>query len=211
MPGEADHLIRSEDKSRETYWMVILNARNVSSQNLLDWMSDKPWLRQEILEQYSKIGNNFEELGQQWKNERLDRLGFQMKAGFQFYSQNVANNYGLLLEFDGNGKIIGSIHSTDGRNSLLSEAVEGPSDNPSERVLYLGSFVYPYVLRLVVKKPIYDLPLFQSLSGDNIDRPQALEYKAIGRPLTYDQLKYVDIPALLKNWQNFQGEKQPDY
>ena len=125
LPGEADHLIRSEDKTRETYWMPIVNARNVSNPSLLDWMSDKPQVRKEILDHYQYIGNSVEQIGQKWKNERLERLGFTMKTGLQFYQQNVGNNYGMILEMDKDGRILGSIHSVDGTNSFISEAIEG--------------------------------------------------------------------------------------
>ena len=125
LPGEADHLIRSEDKTRETYWMPIVNARNVSNPSLLDWMSDKPQVRKEILDHYQYIGNSIEQIGQKWKNERLERLGFTMKTGLQFYQQNVGNNYGMILEMDKDGRILGSIHSVDGTNSFISEAIEG--------------------------------------------------------------------------------------
>ena len=210
LPGESDHLIRSADKSRETYWMPVVNARNESNTNLLDWMSDKPYLRQEILREYSKIGTTIEEMGQQYKNEKLEKLGFTMKTGQQFYTQNIANNYGLILELDANGNIIGSIHSTNGINSFISEAVEGHSDNPDERVLFIGSFGYPYILKLIVKKPIYDLPVFNTLKSDeftyDLDPKQGIQYTAYTKPITLEDLRFVDIPTLLKSWQNIQME-----
>ena len=94
----------------------------------------------------------------------------------------------------------------------------GPSDNPAERVLYLGSFVYPYVLKLNVKKPIFDLPIFPV---QNEQRGLGSSIQPIGghpggyRPvnpkqLTYDELKYVDIPSLLKSWQSIQNENNKD-
>ncbi|CAG2102611.1 unnamed protein product [Medioppia subpectinata] len=166
LPGESDHLIRSLEKHHETYWMPIINARNVSNPNLIDWMSDKPWLRQELLDKYTDIGNSIEELGKKEKNDRLEKLGFSMKTGSQFYTQNVANNYGLILEIDANGKILGSIHSTDGANSFISEAVEGPSDNPYERVLYIGSFSYPYILKLTIPNFSQDMAPFEDQNFD---------------------------------------------
>lgn len=214
LPGESDHLIRSLDKTRETYWMPVVNARNESSSNLLDWMSDKPYLRKEILDNYARIGTAIEHLGQQYKNEKLEKLGFTMKTGQQFYSQNIANNYGLILELDANGNIIGSIHSPHGTNAFISEAVEGPSDNPDERVLYIGSFGYKYILKLIVKKPIYDLPVFNALKADelsyDLDPKQGVQYTAYTRPAPLDQtVKLVDIPTLLKTWQSLQsGVKQ---
>ena len=159
-------MIRSTEKHQETYWLPIVNARNVSHPNLIDWMSDKPWLRQELLDKYTDIGNNIEDLGKKWKNERLERLGFSMKTGSQFYSQNVVNNYGLILEMDANGKILGSLHSIDGTNSLISEAVEGPSDNPYERVLYLGSFEYTHVLKLTIPNFSQDMASYEDQNFD---------------------------------------------
>ncbi|XP_054166066.1 adipocyte plasma membrane-associated protein-like [Oppia nitens] len=209
LPGEADHLIRSLDKTRETYWMPIINARNESATNLLDWMSDKPYLRQEILEKYSKLGSSVEEMGQQYKNEMLEKLGFTIKSAQQFYTQNIQNNYGMILELDANGNIIGSLHSQNGVNSFISEAIEGYSDTPDERVLYIGSFGYPYILKLVVKKPIYDLPVFNTLRGEesayDLDPKQGVQYTAYTKPYTFDdELKFVDIPTLLKSWPTLQ-------
>lgn len=174
--------------------MPIVNARNVSNPSLLDWLSDKPWLRQEILDKYTDIGNNIEDLGKKWKNERLERLGFSLKTGSQFYSQNVANNYGLILEMDANGKILGSIHSVDGKNSFISEAVEGPSDSPYERVLYIGSFGYPYILKLIIPNfsqdyspfegETYDFPYRRPLSSLNNFR--IFNSQSLGRPYDYN-------------------------
>jgi hypothetical protein len=159
-------LIRSGDKHHETYWLPIVNARNVSNPSLIDWLSDKPWLRQEILDKYTEIGNNIEDLGKKWKNEKLERLGFSLKTGSQFYTQSVANNYGMILEMDANGKILGSLHSIDGANSFISEAVEGPSDSPYERVLYIGSFGYPYILRLTIPNFSQDVSPFEGQAFD---------------------------------------------
>ncbi len=143
-----------------------MNARNVSNPSLIDWLSDKPWLRQEILDKYTEIGNSIEDLGKKWKNEKLERLGFSLKTGTQFYTQSVANNYGMILEMDANGKILGSLHSVDGTNSFISEAVEGPSDSPYERVLYIGSFGYPYILRLTIPNFSQDISPFEGQAFD---------------------------------------------
>lgn len=137
--------------------MPIVNARNQSKPNLLDYMSDKPYLRKELLDQYYRIGSRVEQLGQEYANEQLEKLGFQMKTSLQFYQQNIGNNYGLILELDANGNILGSLHSVNGVNSFISEALEGESETPNERVLYIGSFGYPYILKLVIRKPAVDV------------------------------------------------------
>ena len=141
LPGESDHLIRSGDRARETYWMPIVNARNQSNPNLLDWLSEKPWVRQELLDKYMQFGDSVEQLGQHLKNDQIERLGFSLKTGQQFYQQNIANDYGLILEFDANGKIIGSLHSIDETNSLISEAVEGKYSNLIHLIIKLDSVV----------------------------------------------------------------------
>ena len=141
LPGESDHLIRSGDRARETYWMPIVNARNQSNPNLLDWLSEKPWVRQELLDKYMQFGDSVEQLGQHLKNDQIERLGFSLKTGQQFYQQNIANDYGMILELDANGKIIGSLHSIDGTNSLLSEAVEGKYLNLIHLKIKLNSVV----------------------------------------------------------------------
>ena len=199
LPGESEHLIRSSEKQHETYWLPIVNARNVSHPNLIDWMSDKPWLRQEILDKYTDIGNNIEELGKKWKNERLERLGFDMRTGWQFYAQNIANDYGMILEMDANGKILGSLHSVDGRNGRITEAVEGPSDNPYERVLYIGSFGYPYILSLKIPNFSQDMAPFED--SQNLDfpyrQPLLNDFRIFGsRPFSRHQLQDLSIPEI---------------
>ena len=62
----------------------------------------------------------------------------------------MSNDYGLVLELDANGRLLGSLHSMDGINHRLSEVVEGPTENPYERVLYMGSYVNQYILKLTI-------------------------------------------------------------
>lgn len=180
LPGESDHLIRSADKTKETYWMPIVNARNQSKPNLLDFMSDKPYLRKELLDLYFKLGSRVEQLGQEYQSEQLERLGFQMKTSLQFYQQNIGNNYGLILELDANGNILGSLHSVAGVNSFISEALEGESDSPNERVLYIGSFGYPYILKLVIRKPAVDVASRLAVSAAG----QAQTFVSLNDPTT---------------------------
>jgi len=173
--------------------MPIVNARNVSNPSLLDWLSDKPWLRQEILDKYTDIGNNIEELGKKWKNERLERLGFGLKTGNNFYSQNVANNYGMILEMDANGKVLGSIHSIDGTNSFISEAVEGPSESPLERILYIGSFGYPYILKLSIPNFSADMAPFED---QNFDFPYRRPISSLNNLRVFSEPYDYSLPDL---------------
>jgi len=228
LPGESDHLIRSADKTKETYWMPIVNARNQSKPNLLDYMSDKPYLRKEILDQYFSIGSRIEALGQEYGNEQLEKLGFELKTSFQFYRTNIGNNYGLILELDANGNILGSLHSTNGVNSFISEALEGESDSPLERILYIGSFGYPYILRLVIRKPAVDLAASLNSASPNgaravlsfneplqpsstITRTITTGYSPIIAPISGPTaalmlgagLNTTSIPAVLNTWSQF--------
>lgn len=148
--------------------MPIVNARNTSKPNLLDFMSDKPYMRKELLEQLWQSGSRIEQLGQEYNNDQIEKLGFQMKTSLQFYQQNVGNNYGLILELDADGNILGSLHSTNGINSFISEALEGESDSPQERVLYIGSFGYPHILRLAIRKPASEIANSLGASGSSI-------------------------------------------
>ena len=234
LPGESDHLIRSADKTKETYWMPIVNARNQSKPNLLDYMSDKPYLRKEILDQYFSIGSRIEQLGQEYGSEQLEKLGFEMKTSFQFYRQNIGNNYGLILELDVNGNILGSLHSTNGVNSFISEALEGESDSPLQRILYIGSFGYPYILRLVIRRPATDIAnsLTANLAGNaraivSFNEPLTpsatstraiIGYSPIISPnqgalsallLSQSLANQTNIPTVFNTWSQFQRLSAP--
>lgn len=150
LPGEGEHLIRSLDKYQETYWLPVVNARNVSSPSMIDWLSDKPWIREEIMQNFTALGQKIEMLGSKWTNPNLERLGFRLKNLHFFYDEALTNDYGMVLELDANGRLLGSLHSMDGANFRLSEVVEGPTENPYERVLYIGSYVNPYILKLTI-------------------------------------------------------------
>ena len=127
-----------------------MNARNVSSPSMIDWLSDKPWIREEIMQNFTALGQKIEMLGAKWTNSNLERLGFRLKNLHFFYDEALSNDYGMVLELDSNGRLLGSLHSIDGSNFRLSEVVEGPTENPYERVLYIGSYSNPYILKLTI-------------------------------------------------------------
>lgn len=143
-------MIRSLDKYQETYWLPVVNARNVSSPSMIDWLSDKPWIREEIIQNFTALGQKIEVLGAKWTNANLEKLGFRLKNLHFFYDEAMANDYGMVLELDANGRLLGSLHSMDGANHRISEVVEGPTENSYERVLYMGSYVNPYILKLTI-------------------------------------------------------------
>ena len=222
LPGESDHLIRSADKTRETYWMPIVNARNQSNPSLLDWMSDKPYLRKEILDQYNLIGTRLEQLGQEYGNEQLEKLGFEMKTSFQFYRMNIGNNYGLILELDAQGNILGSLHSPAGVNSFISEALEGESESPLERVLYIGSFGYPYILKLAIRKPAIDIAAQLNAAGtsptsaraivalpDSVSATNIAAQSAALLRSGYSAINGTTVPAVLSTWSQIQRQLMP--
>lgn len=150
LPGEGEHLIRSLDKYQETYWLPVVNARNVSSPSMIDWLSDKPWIREEIMQNFTALGQKIEMLGSKWANSNLERLGFRLRNLHFFYDEAMSNDYGLVLELDANGRLLGSLHSMDGNNYRISEVVEGPTENPYERVLYMGSYSNNFILKLTI-------------------------------------------------------------
>lgn len=117
---------------------------------MIDWLSDKPWIREEIMQNFTALGQKIEMLGSKWSNANLERLGFRLKNLHFFYDEAMSNDYGLVLELDANGRLLGSLHSTDGNNFRISECVEGPTENPYERVLYMGSYVNQYILKLTI-------------------------------------------------------------
>lgn len=165
LPGEGEHLIRSLDKYQETYWLPVMNARNVSSPSMIDWLSDKPWIREEIMQNFTALGQKIEMLGSKWSNSNLERLGFRLRNLHFFYDEALTNDYGLVLELDANGRLLGSLHSIDGTNFRLSEVVEGPTENPYERILYIGSYVNPYILKLTIPNFTQDYQQKQKPGG----------------------------------------------
>lgn len=117
---------------------------------MIDWLSDKPWIREEIIQNFTALGQKIEVLGAKWANANLEKLGFRLKNLHFFYDEAMANDYGMVLELDANGRLLGSLHSMDGQNFRISEVVEGPTENSYERVLYMGSYVNPYILKLTI-------------------------------------------------------------
>lgn len=102
------------------------------------------------MQNFTALGQKIEVLGSKWANSNLEKLGFRLKNLHFFYDEAMSNDYGLILELDANGRLLGSLHSIDGTNFRLSEVVEGPTENPYERVLYMGSYVNPYILKLSI-------------------------------------------------------------
>jgi len=117
---------------------------------MIDWLSDKPWIREEIMQNFTALGQKIEVLGSKWSNSNLERLGFRLRNLHFFYDEAMSNDYGMILELDANGRLLGSLHSIDGTNYRISEVVEGPTENPYERVLYMGSYSNPYILKLII-------------------------------------------------------------
>lgn len=102
------------------------------------------------MQNFTALGQKMEMLGSKWSNNNLERLGFRLKNLHFFYDEAMSNDYGLVLELDANGRLLGSLHSIDGINFRLSEVVEGPTENPYERVLYMGSYINQYILKLTI-------------------------------------------------------------
>lgn len=149
LPGEPDNIRRSALKE-ETYWVAVAMARNLTSQNTQDWLNTRPVLRKLLLRSMNLIGKGLQSLGKLTGYYPLQEIGTGLTTGADFI-MTYKDQYGMVIEIDKNGKIINSLHSPDGKFSLLSEAKEIRL-NEHETVVYLGSFVNDFLGKIYLKR-----------------------------------------------------------
>lgn len=137
VPGEPDNISRS---NRGTYWVPVLNARTMDSMTIYDKLADKPLVRKAIIFAHKIIATPISIvmtlLPYDWSKE----FAFELQSG-----RIVADylpSYGMILEFNENGKILRSYHSPSGAVTHISEILE------HNGYLYLGSWRNRYLGRL---------------------------------------------------------------
>jgi sugar lactone lactonase YvrE len=147
LPGEPDNIRRSSDPQRETYWVALAMGRNVKNPSFaIDHLSGWPKVRKASMRLLHLIGSAFEYAGKILHFRLLTELGFKIKTGaIMFYT---ITHYGLAVELDADGKIIQSLHSPDGRTTLLSEVREVIVGD--KKVLYLGSYGNNYIGKMTL-------------------------------------------------------------
>ena len=133
---------RGSDPYRETYWVALAMGRNDKNPSFaLDLLSNWPKTRKAMLRALYFGGFIIEYMGKLISFRALTELGFKIKTGSIL--THTISHYGLAVELDAEGKILQSLHSPDGRTTLLSEVREVIVGD--RKVLYLGSYGNNYV------------------------------------------------------------------
>ena len=138
---------RSSDPYRETYWVALAMGRNDKNPSFaLDHLSGWPKTRKALLRGLYFVGLAIETIGSLIGFRWLRDLGFKTKTG-HIIMHNI-NHYGLAVELDAEGKVLQSLHSPDGRTTLLSEVREVIVGD--RKVLYLGSYANNYIGKMTL-------------------------------------------------------------
>lgn len=153
LPGEPDNIKRSANREKETYWVGLFAGRNKHSPHLiLDTLVETGMLKRFAFRFSRLVGFVIEQVGILLKSDCLTSIGFDVKVGYQFGLRIC--DYGLAVEIDSEGVILNSMHSPDGSTCSLSEAFE-IKQTPTERHFLLGSYMNPYLGRLVLPKSAF--------------------------------------------------------
>lgn len=148
LPGACDNIRRSANPNEESYWVAFASVRNSSDPLLLDRLADQPIIRKFLIRIFYFTGTVMETLGELFYWNSLKSLGFSFQRGMPFLY--FAYGYGMIAEYDIEGKVIIAYSSPGGETSHLSEVCEVKGKS-NERVLYLGSYSNSYLGLLVVK------------------------------------------------------------
>ncbi|OTF72539.1 Strictosidine synthase/Gluconolaconase-like protein, partial [Euroglyphus maynei] len=121
LPGEPDNIKRSLDKYRETYWIGLFTGRNQHKPSFyLDIMANYSHLKRAYFRMIRLVGFVIEMIGHFLLCcDRFIQFGHDIRVANFMYP--IVAQYGMAIEIDSNGKIIGSLHSPDGHTSQLSE------------------------------------------------------------------------------------------
>lgn len=146
LPGEPDNIRLSP---RGTYWLSGTNPRTQSQPFALDFYIHRPLLRNFMLRLWFVIGKILSTVARVAPLKPIETLAEQFLDGrVVFWEAFLPQGDIILLEFDSNGKVLtGFRHPV----SYISEIREMPSENPTERILYLGSFYNPYACKMVIQ------------------------------------------------------------
>ncbi len=147
LPGEPDNIRKARN---ETYWIALVNARTQQNRLLMDWTEDKPLIRKLLFRSLHLTGSVILSIGDAFGSETLKNLGVSVKTGLSqiIVGKFLENCHGMALKIDKSGQILKSLHSPEGRITLLSEVNE--VSNQNNTVLYLGSFYNKYLGKLIL-------------------------------------------------------------
>lgn len=151
LPAELDNIRPSING--KTYWLAMSNPRAIKKPSEFDYFLKKPWLRTLILRTLHLVGMIFDIVNQIIPS--VDFIGklandLQTVQGIHPLSELHISNGGMMIEFDSDGKIYQSIYTHDEKLKLMSEVREIPSKRSGQRTLYIGSWMLPYVRKLVI-------------------------------------------------------------
>lgn len=146
LPGEVDN-IRVSAKGN-TFWVSNFSPRTMLRPNTLDYYYKKPLLRKLVTRVTYLVGEVLIQLGSLFNVEYIVEKGHSIKT-LDMFVPHFIDKSGLIIELDSNGKVVSSILDTSGKLQIVTEVREVASKVPGQRVLYLGSFGYPNLRRLV--------------------------------------------------------------
>ncbi|KAG8192903.1 hypothetical protein JTE90_025612 [Oedothorax gibbosus] len=139
LPGEPDNICRGK---QGTYWISFATGRSHENPTLLDRLSDKPFWRKLLLHVHRLATAPISIVLNLLPYKQAKEVGFELQT--LRIAADYVLSYGLILEFDDQGKILRSFHSPSGKVSLISEVLEHNGH------LYLGSWRNHYVGKLKV-------------------------------------------------------------
>ncbi|KAH9417720.1 hypothetical protein DERP_011431 [Dermatophagoides pteronyssinus] len=153
LPGEPDNIKRSLNKNHETYWIGLFTGRNQYKPSFyLDIMAKHPYLKRTYFRLIRLLGFSIETIANLLSlffndNDYLKQFGHNIRVANFMYP--FVAEYGMAVEIDSNGRLIGSLHSPDGYTNQLSEIYEY-HNNGKERYYYIGSYSNQYLGRIIV-------------------------------------------------------------
>ena len=164
-PNYPDNIRRGYDKRHETYWVVGCGAAHKSwetaerpghSNDLLASLRAWPMVKKFLLKNVYFVGWLIEHFGQDLIGSPTVRdYGYQLRIGSSL-CQNSCKAM-MVLQYNGNGDLIRSIHSSEFPNDLkyYSQVNELIDAQNQEHALYLGSPSYDYVTKLILPTESY--------------------------------------------------------
>lgn len=145
LPGYPDNIRRSTRRDKETYWIATFAARRRPT--IYERVrNQRPFLFKVVIRCMHNIEFFWSLYGHFVPRPFCQYFAIPGRFAMQL---RVEERPGLAIEVDANGKILRSIQDPSERITHLSEVREVIEDG--YKVLYLGSFVNPYLGRLVLE------------------------------------------------------------
>lgn len=129
LPGEVDNIRRS---ARGGYWLAFASGRSLGNEGLGDRLAPYPLVRKSVVRLLHLLGSALKYLSTFVDYVPLREVAATIDNGWILYS--ALPRYGLVVELDGQGHIVRSLHSPGKKIALISEVLEHNGN------LYLGSF-----------------------------------------------------------------------